>query len=79
MHDDRNDLKESRGRLLRRCLHGRKRYAILVYFVVAAICVGTALLMVRVRAGAAPLTQKPSTRTRRGRVCYKERSSKRLM
>ena len=77
MHDDRNDLKESRGRLLRRCLDGRKRYAILVYFVVAAICVGTALLMVR--AGAAPLTQKPSTRTRRGRVCYKERSSKRLM
>lgn len=77
MHDDGNGLEESRGGLLGRCPDGRPRYAVLVYFVVAAIRTGTALVMVR--AGAARLTQEPSTRTRRGRVCYRERLSKRLM
>ena len=77
MHYVKNELEESRGGLLRRCLNGRKRYAVLVSFVVAANCTGMALGMVRT--GAAPLTQKPPTRTRRGRVCYRERSSKRLI
>lgn len=54
MHDDGNGLEESRGGLPGRCPDGRKRYAVLVYFVVAAIRTGTALVMVR--AGAARLT-----------------------
>ena len=64
MHYVKNDLEESRGGLLRRCLDGRKRYAVPVYFVVAANCTGTALGMVR--AGAAPLTQKPPHADTRG-------------